>query len=142
MEKQVKESPVRDYTHWAKRFDTVKHITKSSVYGFNSHGTFCGSSAACLGNNYAMSDMEVCPECIKLKPRLLKDIAKEIYQDWGRVHPYASPYLGAMSTLDYIHENYHLDSADSVVRYFLSNAGTWRGKVARRVKLELKAMLK
>jgi hypothetical protein len=34
------------------------------------------------------------------------------------------------------------DSARSVVLYFLSNASSWRGDVAKRVKAELKAHLK
>jgi len=29
-----------------------------------------------------------------------------------------------------------------IVRYFLSNATTWRGETARRIKAELKQMLK
>ena len=41
-----------------------------------------------------------------------------------------------------IQENYFLDSAESIVLYFLSNAQTWRGEVARRIKKELKEMLK
>lgn len=48
----------RDCSHWAKKFDTVKHIYASA-------GTVCGSSAHCLGNNYATMNMEVCPECLK-----------------------------------------------------------------------------
>ena len=73
--------------------------------------------------------------------RPLYAIASEIRQDWKPVHPFAVPYLDAMSTLDKITDNYMFDSADSIVRYFLSNATTWRGEVARRVKAELKAML-
>jgi len=39
-------------------------------------------------------------------------------------------------------DKYYEDDAASVVIYFLSNATTWRGDDARRVKAELKAMLK
>ena len=39
-----------------------------------------------------------------------------------------------------IEEDYIFDSAKSVVIYFLSNATTWRGETARRVKTELKKM--
>jgi hypothetical protein len=49
--------------------------------------------------------------------------------------------LEAMLSLEFITDSYHYDSADSVVRYFLSNASTWRGDTARRVKAELKALL-
>ena len=69
-------------------------------------------------------------------------IAAEIRKDWGKKLNYAAkPYLEAMESLDSINDKYYLDSGRSVVLYFLSNAGTWRGETARRVKAELKAML-
>jgi hypothetical protein len=69
-------------------------------------------------------------------------IASEIRSDWKKVSPYALPYLQAMFTLGDIRENFYEDSGKSVVGYFLANAGTWRGEVAKRVKKELNAMLK
>ena len=33
---------------------------------------------------------------------------------------------------------YGYDSGDTIVRYFLANAGTWRGETARQVKAELR----
>ena len=39
-------------------------------------------------------------------------------------------------------DNFGQDSADSIVGYFLANASTWRGPEARRIKAELKGMLK
>ncbi len=62
-----------------------------------------------------------------------------------------SPYSGskhlatdlrAMGTLDSIDQDYGYDSGESIVLYFLSNAKTWRGDVARRVKAELKELVK
>lgn len=75
--------------------------------------------------------------------RPLYEIANEIVNDWGSKHVYfgAKPYLRAMQTLDKITGTYGQDSAKDVVIYFLSNAKTWRGETARRVKAELKAML-
>lgn len=73
--------------------------------------------------------------------RPLSAIAAEIQGDWKRPYFGAVPYLSAMADLDSIEGDYYADSAASVVRYFLSNAGTWRGETARRVKAELKAML-
>ena len=74
-------------------------------------------------------------------PRTLSAIAGEIAIDWGaKVNYAARPYLEAMRELDSIEDNYMFDSARSVVLYFLSNASTWRGDVARRVKAELKEM--
>lgn len=74
--------------------------------------------------------------------RPLSVIAAEIEADWK--HPYfgAVPYLGALSQLDTIEDAYGLDSARSVVIYFLSNAQTWRGEKARTIKVELKNMLR
>lgn len=74
--------------------------------------------------------------------RPLHEIAREIRRDWKQPYFGAVPYLGAMLELDTIRDSYGRDKADSIVRYFLSNATTWRGDVARRVKAELKGMLK
>ena len=75
--------------------------------------------------------------------RPLYEIAKEVRADWGaKVNYGAKPYLDAMSTLDKITDKYYEDSAKSVVAYFLSNASTWRGDVAKRVKLELNKLIK
>lgn len=75
--------------------------------------------------------------------RSLEIIAREIRNDWGnKVHYSAKPYLHCMQCLDTINDSYGLDSARSVVSYFLANAGTWRGETAKRIKTELKTMLK
>lgn len=74
--------------------------------------------------------------------RKLSDIAVEIAGVWQNPYFGAKPYLGAMMTLDNIADNYGEDSGRSIVAYFLSNATTWRGEDARRIKAELNAMLK
>lgn len=73
--------------------------------------------------------------------RSLAAIALEIREDWKNVYFGAVPYLEAMGRLDKITDRYGMDDADGIVRYFLSNAKTWRGETARRVKAELKALL-
>lgn len=79
--------------------------------------------------------------------RPLSAIAEEIQADiasgvWSKqAAAYALPYLRAMQELDSIKDNYLLDSGKSVVLYFLSNAATWRGETARRIKLELRGMV-
>ncbi len=75
------------------------------------------------------------------KFRPVHEIASEIRADWKFVYFGAVPYLDAMSTLDSIEDNYIFDSGKSVVLYFLSNASTWRGETARRIKAELKSMI-
>ena len=74
--------------------------------------------------------------------RPLYEIAREIRKDWKNVSPYATPYLSAMSCLNSVSDNYIMDSGKSIVCYFLANAGSWRGETAKRIKAELKAMIK
>jgi hypothetical protein len=92
-----------------------------------------GGAAFIIEKENTMSESPVRP---------LYEIAREIRKDWKRVYFGAVPYLDAMASLDKITDDYGADSAVSVVIYFLSNATTWRGEVARRVKAELKSMTK
>ena len=82
-----------------------------------------------------------CPE------RKLSKTLIERKESW-KTEPYqlslerlAVPYLQAMATMESPQDNFGYDSGQSVVLYFLSNATTWRGDVARRIKKELKAMI-
>jgi hypothetical protein len=74
--------------------------------------------------------------------RKLSEIALEIKKDWKKVYFGAVPYLDAMGTLNSITDTYGMDNGKSIVAYFLCNAGTWRGEVARNIKKELNKMLK
>ena len=74
--------------------------------------------------------------------RPLHLIAREIRAVWKKPYFGAVPYLDAMATLNTMADEYGCDSADSIVAYFLANAHTWRGGVARYIKAELNAMLK
>jgi hypothetical protein len=73
--------------------------------------------------------------------RSIASIAREIRLDWGaKVNFAARPYLEAMLTL---HENcpsYGADSGESIVRYFLCNASSYRGEKAKALKAELKTL--
>ena len=71
------------------------------------------------------------------------EIAQKIRRDWGaKVNFAAKPYLEAMMALDSINDNYGMDSGQSIVAYFLSNASSWRGETAKAVKAELNRRLK
>jgi len=74
--------------------------------------------------------------------RFLFVIAEEIQREWKNVYFGAVPYLRAMSQLNGIEEDYGCDSAKSVVLYFLANARGFKGEAARRIKAELKEMVK
>ena len=79
---------------------------------------------------------------MKTVSRPLYEIVGEIRRDWAKPFFGAVPYLDALGMLDKMDEMYGCDSADMIVAYFLANATGWRGEVARRVKAELKEMLK
>ena len=72
--------------------------------------------------------------------RPLYSIAAEIRHDWQKVNYAAKPYLDAMATLESASDTYAYDTARSIVCYFLSNATTWKGDTARRIKAELKSL--
>lgn len=72
--------------------------------------------------------------------RPLWEIADEIRRDWKNVNFAAKPYLDAMSGMESINDMYGADEGRWIVAYFLSNASSWKGEVAKRIKAELKAM--
>jgi hypothetical protein len=76
--------------------------------------------------------------------RPLSEIAAEIEADWGSkgsgVNFGARPYLDAMYSLNSINDAYGADDGEMIVAYFLSNARSWTGEVAKRIKAELKSM--
>lgn len=75
--------------------------------------------------------------------RPLWAIAQDIYMDWGvNVSSSARPYLEAMTELETINDMYYADSARSIVLYALANLGSYRGETARKLKAELKELLK
>ncbi len=81
--------------------------------------------------------------------RSFATIAQEIDEDWSEqgkgVNYAAKPYLEAMAELDTTDPNTPYgfgDDARTVVLYFLSNATSWRGETARKIKAELKGMVK
>ena len=73
--------------------------------------------------------------------RPLHEIARDIKNTWPKVNYAAQPYLDALSELNDISDMYYADPAKHIVNYFLSNATTWRGEDAKRIKTELKDMV-
>jgi hypothetical protein len=78
----------------------------------------------------------------RMAHRSLFLIAREIARDWKKPYFGAVPYIEAMMTMDTPDDAYGCDPGREIVLYFLANANTWRGEVARRVKSELKGMVK
>ena len=81
---------------------------------------------------------------LQLPSAPLAQIASIIRKDWTSASSgfqYAFPYLQAMFRLSSIDESSGADSGRDIVLYFLANAGTWRGPVAKLVKAELRSRL-
>lgn len=79
---------------------------------------------------------------LDLPAKSLSEIAWIITADWTHPNFAAVPYTNAMIDLRDMDDTYGADSARDIVLYFLANAGTWRGPVAREVKAELNRRLK
>jgi len=74
--------------------------------------------------------------------RTISQIAQEIKKTWSNVNYAAKPYLNVMQYLEDKNDRYFEESADDIVLRFLANAQTWKGDDARRIKAELKSLLK
>lgn len=89
---------------------------------------------------------------MKQNKRTFSVIAVEVLHLWktkyGKDLPWslkcALPYLEAMLECGTTNkdEAYYAETVESVVIYFLANITNWRGDDAKRIKAELKSMLK
>ena len=70
----------------------------------------------------------------------INELGSLIAKDWKKPYFEAVPYMSAIQQIS--SGMYGMDSWNSVVAYFLSNAQQWQGDVARAVKFELKNRLK
>lgn len=87
--------------------------------------------------------IELTPAQLKALPQMpLDQIAFTIARHWGNIYFGAVPYLDAMKSLGSIKDSYGADSGKEIVIYFLSNATSWRGPVAKAIKAELNRRLK
>lgn len=79
-----------------------------------------------------------------MNKRTFKQIAIEIKKVWPKPYFGAVPYIDAMLELDTTDPKapYLFEHADEIVLRFLCNAQTFRGEDARRIKVELKSMVK
>lgn len=69
----------------------------------------------------------------------LSQVADLIRRDWGAaMSPYAKPYVVALLQCPDVTSRYGAESAKDIVLGFLCNCSTWRGPVARLVKVELR----
>lgn len=73
--------------------------------------------------------------------RSISAIAREIKQTWSKPYFGAAPYISAMLDLQTLSDKFGMDSARSIINFFLANASTWRGDDAKRIKQELKKLV-
>lgn len=74
--------------------------------------------------------------------RKINEIAGEIKKDWKKVHYTAAPYLFAMGQVEKMEDKFIQSNGKNLILRFLNNAGTWKGETARRIKAELREMVK
>lgn len=79
---------------------------------------------------------------VKDGSRFIYHIAQEISEKWKNPSYCAKPYIEAMRHLSRISDVYITEDGTSIVLRFLFNSSTWRGEDARRIKAELKALVK
>jgi hypothetical protein len=74
----------------------------------------------------------------------LRQLLAIILDDWETISPDAATYLYALDAHDceVLSDPVGNETAELQVRYFLANAGGWRGPVARAVKAELPRRLR
>lgn len=76
--------------------------------------------------------------------RTFADIAKEIKTIWRKPYFGAVPYLDALEKINSTEKDapYLFETAGDLVSYLLANMSTFRGEDAKRIKNELKEMIK
>lgn len=78
-----------------------------------------------------------------MEKRPINQIASEIKAIWSKqgkgVNYAAKPYLDALLQLLQPSDKYFAEEGKTIALYFLSNASTFKGEEAKRLKTELKA---
>lgn len=64
-----------------------------------------------------------------------------VRKDWKNTYFGAVPYIDALLCCQSLDSMYGVETARDLIPYFLANANTWRGDVARMIKKELKRRL-
>ena len=119
-----------------------KKVTKHAMHDQQSHGSWAGGGGS--GSGGSGSDSGKFKRESQKRP--VSSVAREIKNDpaYQKMPSkiYAEAYVQPMLSLNDIEDNYGMDTGVSIVSYALSNLGSYKGDTARRVKSELKAMLK
>lgn len=76
--------------------------------------------------------------------RTFSEVAREIRAKWSKPYFGAVPYLDALEQVHTSDKNapYMVEQVKDIVLYLLCNIATFRGADARRLKAELKEMIK
>lgn len=79
-----------------------------------------------------------------MKNRTFAEIGREIKTLWKKPYFGAVPYIDALCQINSSNKDalYLSETAEDIVPYALANMQTWRGEDARRIKAELKSMIK
>lgn len=120
-------------------------LVKGDVDGHDFHGNQYSDGESGAGKTESATAAPTAPEA-PAGPRPIYAIAHDVDREWSKqgkgVNYAAKPYLDAMKQVSSKDDHYGLDSAKSVVSYFLSNASSFKGDAAKSLKNELKAAIK
>ena len=126
----------------AEGMNMENDMFKHAMHDQSSHGSWAGNGGA--GSSGGGSSSGKFKRDSQKRP--ISEVANEIVNDPNyRKMPskiYADAYVQPMRSMNDIEDNYFADTGVSIVSYALSNLSSYRGDTARRVKSELKDMLK
>lgn len=118
---------------------TYRHLQKINAVYWNpaTEEDIEKALRVCIGSNILSATIPTKPT-----PRSLLVITEEIKKDWKNIPQHVRPYIEILATLNNPNDHYGYDLGKDLIKHFLTAARTWRGETARRVKQELKTMLK
>lgn len=76
-----------------------------------------------------------------MRTKTIRELMQIVKSDWQRPYFGAVPYIEALLQCETMDSRYLFETARDLVPYFLCNANTWRGEIAKEVKAELKQRL-
>ena len=127
-----KHAPITVYLDWVNNYLTLEYMALDYNLPYEDLRTL-------VETGRKEHEESVKPDLSKLS---IAGIAKLIDKDWKKVNYAALPYLNAMYSLHSASDSYGFDTGKSVILYFLANASTYRGEVAREIKKELNKRIK
>jgi len=125
-------NPITVYLDWVNNYLTLEYMALDYHLPYE-------TLRSLVETGRLEHEASVKPDLSKLS---ISQIARLIDKDWKKVNYAARPYLCAMYSIESPSDSYGYDDGKSVILYFLSNASSYRGEIAREIKKELNKRIK